>query len=688
MPIGQPDVDRVLKVMRDTGLLPMPGGHGVWPILPPGVCSSYAAMFPFELRAMSLVWMLADARLRWRDFRTEAMDWLSSVEHTPGEAVTRNPLDDVWRGGIALVVEPALPWSVLLRLPGVSLRLLDAMYARVEPSLTKESDKKRLKEMRQGAKDSLKTIVIEAAEKMVKPLFPKANEGWATYSQRIGLNKLDTGGLSLATQRLEVEPPAFPAPPGNHSALAVLYGLTGDHLLDTVRLLAGNQEPHGGYSGYHWKLFNRACLAALDRWLAGMPGIPRNLRSVYGFSAIAALPGGQHPGLEILLTSAWGRLLRLLPGYIVEEGLREGASGGLMPIREACVKSEKMLLPGDLAEDRPEGIPEDGDVRVAFDVLAYFHANRFDRWTAKAWRDAALQWFARHAPKSDNLASRDKCEAMLEALVQAGKPEADAADCARERIAELSMVAKPLPAALRQGAGNIAWQLTEPQRDDLNGALRQEHEGSRLRARLLIRLLLTRLGMAAHLNKKPTGPAKSALYGPLRLLLANCVPEGAVAGEAGCTPAAPSCPALRQAIGHAPGLVRGIDLIVADIQEWNGSPGGAPPLFALYDGTELPDMRALALEVDPDLRSGIEAVDLAADLVLDVLLDPMHAGQAHYFGDRQYNYFAGAIRGKESLHNYFAHLAQDPCSTRVVVQACVPPAHAPSPSRCPLCRCQ
>lgn len=206
-----------------------------------------------------------------------------------------------------------------------------------------------------------------------------------------------------------------------------------------------------------------------------------------------------------------------------------------------------------------------------------------------------------------------------------------------------------------------------------------------MRARLLIRALLTRLGMTAHLTKHPTTPTKSGFYEPVKSLLSTCFSLDAVADDQHLAIRAEPCPGLREAIAQAADLTEGLTQVVADITEWKEDKTSQPRLFALYDNAAPPSIHSLSREVDEALQPSIRALEIAARLVVDVLVDAMQAGQARYFGQRQYSFLSGAIKGKESLHNYFTHLAQDLCAMRIAVQACVPVPVGSAREHCPLC---
>lgn len=527
------DFAAVWRIAEETGTLPMPGGHGVWPILPPGSCRHYTAMFPLALRARTIVLMLAHARLGWEDHKATAKEWVDRVSMelnhvlAGGGGSISNPLDRAWRG---LAEADDAAQSVRAFSP---LELLDALYDVVEPHVHgDQTDRATLDQLRADSKQ---------------------------YMRAIGYRTPD-------------------------SAL---------------------QVPRIG-------------------------------------KALAAL----------------------------------------------CTASKAILPIGESAVGLPQSVQGDDRARVAYRVLAYFHsvhASRFERWLAKAWRDATLAWFAVYAPDWDGREPRQKCDAMLDAIVTASKPSVEEAEAARSRVKALDITAKPLPSPLRQPDGHAIWQPTLEQTRQLCDDLRDPSEGLRLRARLLIRSLLTRLGMTAHLTKHPTTPTKLGFYEPVMNLLSTCCSPDAVVDDQHLPRRAESCPGLRDAITQAADLTEGLRQVVADITEWKDDKTSQPRFFALHDNVAPPSIHALSREVEKALQPSIRALDIAATLVVDVLLDAMQAGQARYFGQRQYAFLSGAIKGKESLHNYFTHLAQDPCAMRIAVQACVPVPVESARERCPLC---
>ncbi len=530
---AQADLAAVWRIAQETGTLPMPGGHGVWPILSPGSCRHYAGIFPLALRAKTIVLMLANARLGWEDHKATTKEWVDKASKELNHVLTShrgpitNPFDQRLLGltGTDVAPQPECMFS--------PHELLDALYEVVKPHVCDDkSDRTMLEQLWADSKTYMRAI------------------GYAT--------------------------------------------------------------PHS----------------------------PRQVP-----------PTG--------------------------------------PVLAALRKASKAILPSrELAEGLPECIPDDDRTGFAYRVLAHFHcihASHFERWLAKSWRDATLDWFAVHAPEWNRRPPREKCDAMFDAIVEAGKPSAEEVRAARSRMAALAMTDKPLRPAFRQPDGNGASQPTPEQTRLLCDGLRDPSDGPKLRARLLIRALLTRLGMTGHLTKRPTEPTRAGLYDPLTKLLSTCFPRDSfVDGRRRETPAEP-CPGLREAIAQAADLIEGLRHVVDDIGEWKKGETPQARLFALYDDVAPPSIHTFLYEADEGLQPGIRALDVAARLVVDVLLDPMHAGQARYFGQRQYNFLAGAIKGKESLHNYFAHLSQDPCATRIAVQACVPMPGESARARCPLC---
>ncbi len=362
-----------------------------------------------------------------------------------------------------------------------------------------------------------------------------------------------------------------------------------------------------------------------------------------------------------------------------------------------CLLSKSILpIEGSLAQ--VPGDLTDAEARTAYGVLLYFNGLFFQRFLAKTWRDATLAWFAQYANDWDDCQPREKCQAMLVAMVDKGRPLEMEAEAAHARLKDLSMNAerlprvmlphRHLPAALRQPRGE-----TGPTRELTQQLLGQLADGSlapRLRARLLIRTLLARLEIPLGRKKRPPEPARKGFFDPALNLLKTCIADRPPQNEvAGLAPAR-RCPGLREAIAKAEGLIEGLVLVLSEDREWSPDPNTPmrQPLFALYDPAPLPSFETLVQEVDEDLRAGMRAIETAAQLVLDVLLDPMHAGQARFFGQPQYRYLSGVIKGDGSLHNYLNHLAQEPCATRSAVQACVPePVETPA-TRCRLCLCR
>jgi hypothetical protein len=183
-------------------------------------------------------------------------------------------------------------------------------------------------------------------------------------------------------------------------------------------------------------------------------------------------------------------------------------------------------------------------------------------------------------------------------------------------VKALDITAKPLPSPLRQPDGHAIWLPTLEQTRQLCDDLRDPSEGLRLRARLLIRSLLTRLGMTAHLTKHPTTPTTLGFYEPVMNLLSTCCSPDAVVDDQHLPRRAESCPGLRDAITQAADLTEGLRQVVADITEWKDDKTSQPRFFALHDNVAPPSIHALSREVE-----GPSTAPRHRAAQVDVLLD-------------------------------------------------------------------